>query len=912
MRDALLLTKVSLPILRKIVVPREKVLRQLGEGIQDGHLLTLVSAPAGYGKTTTIRMWMEQAGHPVAWVTLEKSDNDLKQFLTYVLTALGQAEDGLGHEALEVVENTQEINLQRVLGLLINDLHDLDQPIILVLEEYHLIENEKIDQVVELMLNQSIANLHLVITTREDPNLPLTRLRVRNQLTEIRAADLSFSLEETGEFLSNVMGVNLSEEEMEVLKNRTEGWVAGLQLAALSLRESEDTAKFVEAFRGTHRHILDYLIEEVLNNQPEEIREFLRRTSILDQLSPSLCEAVTGQRDSQRYLHYLESNNLFLVSLDQERTWYRYHALFAELLKNQLLQTEPERLDDLHERAADWHEKNGLLQKAVEHAFQISNGSKVSQLIEKYALPMIYQGEVAAVIGWYDRLQESLMKSSPMLCIGKAWALALMQRQVRRTKEVEQALQAADEALNRTNADEAFRNLIAGHAASIQVFIWESPASPEEGPKKLIEIAQKALRLLPEDEKAIRSVNFMNLGNSYTTLMNLPAAEKAYQQALDDGVAGGNYYAAVYGPINLILIAMIKGQLKIAFELCETNIERFNRFLAGQRFPPIGGLYILKGCILLEENRLAEAERELTQGLSLVHWTGEFRTHIKGYTALARLRSAQGDRMGITESLKFLEETRPESAPYAQALRHRFSTYDPDENKINFEEAHLRVTQAAARFSTLPDMTGIDLMSRIRFQTYLSDAYNLTRLAVRNPKAYSFLDVHKYLARQEKFANTHELYDWLIEIWIVRAIMYHVEGKAEDAYRMIQSALATAALRGYFRIFLDEGDLLRSLLESVDPRLKDKELSAYVKRLLEAMPGEPAKVKMDAADGETLSERELEVLRFLAAGEAYKEIGQKLFLSLNTVQFHVKSIYRKLLVNKRTQAIEKAREMGLI
>ena len=261
MLDSLLTTKIRRPILRHILVSRKKVLRQLIEGIQDGHLLTLLSAPAGYGKTTTIRMWVEDAGHPVAWVSLEKSDNDLKQFLTYILTALGQAAENLGQSALEVVENAREINVQRVLRLLINDLHELDQPIFLVLEDYHLIENEKIDGFIELILNQAVANLHLVVTTREDPNLPFTRLRVRNQLTEIRAADLSFSLEEAGEFFSNVMGVHISQSDVEVLKNRTEGWAAGLQLAALSLKEGRDTAKFVEAFHGTHRHILDYLID---------------------------------------------------------------------------------------------------------------------------------------------------------------------------------------------------------------------------------------------------------------------------------------------------------------------------------------------------------------------------------------------------------------------------------------------------------------------------------------------------------------------------------------------------------------------------------------------------------------------------------------------------------------------------
>ena len=652
MADPLLMTKVSLPILRHILVPREKVLRQLSKGVQDGHLLTLVSAPAGYGKSTTIRMWVEEAGPPVAWVTLDKSDNDIKQFLAYVLTALQLAGDDLGQAALEVVENSRKINLQRILGLLINDLYDLDQPIVLVLEDYHQIENEKIDQFIELVLNQAIANLHLVITTREDPNLPLTRLRVRNQLTEIRAMDLSFSLEEAGEFFSNVMRVDLSQKEIEILKNRTEGWAAGLQLAALSLKESGDRTKFVEAFRGTHRHVLSYLIQEVLNSQPEEVQKFLCWTSILDQLSPSLCEAVTGQEASRKYLHYLENNNLFLVALDEERTWYRYHALFAELLKNQLLQAEPERVDDLHERAAGWYQKNGFIQKAVEHAFQISNSSRVSNLIEKYDIPRLYRGEVSTGVGWFDRLPESLMQSSPLMCIGKAWSLALTLRQTR-TEEVEKALQAADDALNLANADEALRNLIAGHSASIQAYLIRLPALAGKKPEKVIETSQKAQQLLPEDEKGIRSVNALNIGYGYLALADLPAAERAFKQAFEDGVAGGNFYAAIYGPISLIVIAIMKGQLKDALQLCETNIDRFNRLLAGQSFPPIGALYILNGSILLEENRLAEAEQALTLGLNLERWTGEFRAHTKGYSALARLRAIQGDWAGMSESIKY-------------------------------------------------------------------------------------------------------------------------------------------------------------------------------------------------------------------------------------------------------------------
>lgn len=911
MPDPLLVSKISLPIMRHSLVPRKKVLRQLSEGVQDGHSLTLVSAPAGYGKTTTVRMWVEEAGYPVAWVTLEKSDNDPKQFLTYFLTALGQAEDELGHAALELVENTQEVDLKRVLGLLINDLFELDRPVILVLEEYQQIENQKIDQVVASILNQAIANLHLVISTREDPSLPLTRLRVRNQLTEIRAMDLSFSLEETAEFLSNVMRVNLPKEEMEILKNRTEGWVAGLQLAALSLKESGDRTKYVEAFRGTHRHVLDYLIEEVLKSQPEDIREFLRRTSILDQLSPSLCEAVTGQKASRDYLHYLESNNLFLVSMDEERTWYRYHALFAELLKNQLLQTEPGLVDVLHERAADWYEKKAFVQKAVDHAFQLSSSDKAFQLIERHVIPMLYQGEVYAVLGWFDKMPRSFIQSSPVACIGKAWALALMQDRTRR-EEIEQTMRAADLALDLSHADQALRNLIAGHAASIQAYLMQPPSLTGVEPRKIIETSQKAQRLLPEDEKGIRSVNALNIGSGHIALGDLTAAEQALQQAFEDGTAGGNLYAAVYGQIGLIGIAFIKGQWKEALQSCETNIDRFNRLSAGKRLPPIGDLYSVKGNLLLEDNRLVEAEQALTHGASLIRLTGEYEARIRGYSALARLRAIQGDWAGMLDSLKILEESGPEGALYAQALRHRLSLHDSAANKTGFEQAQHWLTQSGISFSTLPDIASVDLVGMTHFQTCLSAAHILTRLAIRNLGVDSLLDVHEYFARQEKFAENHGLVGWLIEIWIVRALMYHVERQAEDAYRMIRSALSAALPRGYFRIFLDEADLMRPLLGSIDPRLQDTDLAAFVKRLLQEMPGESAQGKIQPVKEDILSDREIQVLRLLDAGETYKEIGQQLFLSLNTVQFHVKNIYSKLLVNKRAQAIDKAREMKLI
>lgn len=911
MSDSLLTTKTSLPLLRRAVVPREKVLARLRDGLQDGHLLTLVSAPAGYGKTTTIRMWVEEAACPVAWVTLEKSDNDLRQFLVYLLTALNQAADHLGQEALELVESAQEVHVQQALGLLVNDLHGLERPILLVLEEYHLIENEQIDRFLEALLSQNIPRLHLVIATREDPSLPLTRLRARNQLTEIRAADLSFSLDEASAFFAKVMGVTLSQRQMETLRGRTEGWAAGLQLAALSLKESEDPARFVEGFRGTHRHVLDYLIEEVLAGQPEETRAFLRRTSILDQLSASLCEAVTGQPAGRKTLQDLESNNLFLVALDEERTWYRYHALFGDLLKNQLLQTEPEWVDELHERAADWYETHGFIHKAVEHAFQSSRGDQASRLIERHALPTLYQGEVATVAGWFDRLPEPLLYASPLMCVSRAWALALLQRQTR-MDELAQTLHAAAAALKRPDADPALAERVTGHIASIQAYLMQTPAQADAAPETVIETAQRAQRLLPAGERAIRSVNALGIGHGYSTMADLSAAEQAFRQAFEEGMVGGNYYAAIYGPINLAGLALAKGQPREALQSCETNIARFNRLLAGLRFPPIGALHIVKGAIFLEEDRLAEAEQELTHGLSLIRHTGEYEAYVEGHAALARLRCIRGDQAGMAESLGLLAETRPEIAFYAEALRHRLSAYCWPTDAFSPEEARRWLAGSSLHFDALPAVASLDPLRRFYFQAYLCAAHVQARLAVRAAQAEPLADVHAYLARQEAFAAAQGLFGWLVQIWTTQAVLYGVEGRAEDARRRLGMALAAAAPRGYVRIFLDDGDLLRPLLQAPKLRAGDGALSAFVRRLLAAMPGAAGGSEIIRVDGERLSERELDVLRLLAAGQSYKEIGQQLFLSLNTVQFHVKNVYGKLMVNKRVQAIEKARALALI
>jgi LuxR family maltose regulon positive regulatory protein len=907
----LLTSKLYIPPLRPNLVSRPRLIQLLSEGLQSKRKLTLISAPPGFGKTTLVVSWLKKIDCPAAWLSLEEADNDLPRFMAYLAAAFQQVDEEIGTFLVGALQSTKPSMIKKVLTALLNEIALRIDPLILVLDDYHHLSETAVLEVMEFLLQNLPPQLHLVLTTREDPAFPLARLRSRDQITDIRAWDLRFTQEETDAFLRSVMGLDLSKQDVAALEDRTEGWVAGLQLAGLSMQRQADLKAFIADFSGSHRHILDYLTDEVLQHQPGSIRAFFLHTSILDRLCGPLCDAVTGQIDSDQLLIHLEAANLFIIPLDEERRWYRYHHLFADLLRRELIRTQPDILPDLHRRASRWYEKVGDIEAAVSHALQDPDLTEAAHLIEKHAIPQLYKGKVTMMVNWFDGLPESVLESAPMLCIGKAWALALMHRSTR-WGEIDQVLEVAERALVQANADTALREIISGHAASIRAYILGAPTQVHNNPEKLIALSLEAQRLLPDDEKAIRSLNALNIGYSYMTMSDLESARRAFIQSLEDGLAGGNYYAAIFSFHDLILERLMAGNLQDALQLCETYIERFNKILAGQYFPHIGVLYILKGTILLEYNRLKEAESVLTEGLELVRWTGGFLTHKKGYTALAHLRAIQGDQSGMLMALKTLEETWPEQALYVQALRHYLSLHDRPADLVLQQEAHSWLAQSGIDFNLLAVIESVDLVSMNVFETRLYAAHVLARLVEQHPDAYPSEAPLKHLRRQQEFAERHGIVTWVIAISIARAVLYQVLGEKEAALEMLELALRAAAPTGFLRIFLDECVPLQDLLEELMPRLEDKALIAYANRLLESFDCGPTKPETRERPAELLSERELEVLQNLARGLTYERIGQELFLSLNTVQFHVKNIYRKLLVNKRVLAIEKARELNLI
>ncbi len=910
MPTELLASKFFIPPLRPSRVPRPRLIEFMNEGLRTKRKLTLVSAPAGFGKTTLVVDWLKQVDLQAAWLSLDEADNDLQRFLAYLAAAFQRVDEEIGLPLLNALQSPQFPPMEKVLTGVLNEIAARTDPLILVLDDYHLLTEAVILEVVEYLLLHQPPQLHLVLTTREDPDLPLARLRARDQLTEIRARDLRFTLEESVLFFHAVMGLALAEEDVAVLEDRTEGWAVGLQLAGLSMQKQADPKAFIADFSGSHRHILDYLTEEVIQQQPEEIRTFLLQTAILDRLCGPVCDALTGRNDGSSLLAHLEAANLFVIPLDEERRWYRYHHLFSDLLRGQLARSQPELIPELHRRASRWYEENGDIGAAIDHALEDSDLTRAAALVEQH-VTLLYQGEVTMVLGWFDRLPDAVLQLAPMLCVFKAWALALMRRGIRRG-EVEPALQAANQALDQVNAGQALRDLVAGHAASIRAFALRMPVLVDEKPETLIALSQEAQRLLPEQEKAIRSVNALNIGYAYLALADLPAAERAYQQTLDDGLAGRNLYAAIYGPINLVMIALLAGRLREALQLCDASIERFNRILAGKNFPPIGALDILKGRILLETGRLVEAEPVLLEGLDLIRWTGEVEAPITGYTTLARLRAIQGNRGAMLEAIKALEEAWPEGIFYAGALRHHLSLQhwpaDPGVEK----DAQGWLAQSGIEFERLPVICSVDPMSIANCESYLNTAHVAARLALRKSGVYPIENVQIYLERQQVFAEAHDFAGPAMEIAIARTLLYQAAGMKELALQMLEGAVRAAAPTGLFRVFVDECEPIQSFLGELKPRLADDALAAYARRLLEAFNCVPEKAETGEEGEALLSGRELEVLRHLAGGLTYEEIGQQLFLSLNTVQFHVKNIYGKLLVNKRVQAIEKARVLNLI
>ncbi len=912
MSTPILATKLYLPPARPKAIARPRLIQRMNEGLH--RKLTLISAPAGFGKSTLMSEWVAACGRPVGWLSLDTGDNDPARFLAYVIAALQTitakiGPEAFGMEALALLASPQPPPTESAVADLLNEITAIPQPFLLVLDDYHAVDTPTIDQALTFLLDHLPPHMHMVIATREDPALPLARLRVRGQLTELRAADLRFTPAEAAAFLNQSMGLSLTEEDIAALDLRTEGWIAGLQLAALSMQGRADTADFIHSFTGSHRFVMDYLLEEVLHQQPEPIQTFLLHTSILDRLCGPLCHAVMGglpdgSASSQETLERIEQANLFLIPLDNQRRWYRYHHLFGDLLRQRLSQRAVPRAENpgtdvatLHLRASQWFEENGEPADAVCHALAGADLERVARLAELEWPAMDGRFQSAAWLTWVQPLPDDLVSARPVLNVAYAWALlnaGEMEAGAARLRDAEQKLDAS--ATSIVVVDKAqFQTLpasIANAWAYITHALGDIPGS--------VAHARRALDLLPVEDYLSRGQAASLLGLAEWALGDLDAAHDSLAQGMASFEQAGNAIFALSGTYGMADIRVAQGRLREAINI----YERAKRLVAQIGDPPPPGaadIYLGLSQIYREQGDLAAARQqmckseELGEKAALADWP--YRLH----RAQAQAKVDDGDLGGALELLD-------------EAARLYYRSPVPDVRPIAALKAQVWLAQG--RLADAQEWARGRGLSVDDDLSYLSEFEHMVLAQIlmaqhENDLALGLLD--RLLRAAEAGGRTGSL----IEILVAQALAHGDRGDIPAALAPLARGLSLAEPEGYVRIFTSQGSPMMALLgEGAKAGLAP----IYVRRLQAAFGGPtvgapvsaPASTPASQALIEPLSDRELDVLRLLNTEMSGPEIARTLVISLNTLRTHTKNIYSKLDVNSRRAAVGRAKDLSLI
>ncbi|MCI0729526.1 MAG: LuxR family transcriptional regulator, partial [Chloroflexi bacterium] len=848
MSTPILATKLYIPPPRPKVVLRPRLIERLNEGLGQnqgfGRKLTLISAPAGFGKTTLVSEWVAGCQRPAAWLSLDEGDNDPTRFLAYLVAALqtlalsgveGMAAT-IGQGVLGVLQSPQPPPTESILTALLNEITALPNNFVLVLDDYHVIEANPIDHALTFLLEHLPPQMHLVIATREDPQLPLARLRGRGQLAELRATELRFTRSEAAEFLNQVMGLNLSAENIAALETRTEGWIAGLQLAAISMKGYEDITSFVKSFTGSHHFVMDYLVEEVLKQQSESVQNFLLRTSILDRLCGPLCDAVL-HRDAGRHppppasgqetLEYLERTNLFIIPLDNERRWYRYHHLFAELLRQRLHQSiasspgdAESRVHELHIRASQWYEDNGLDIEAFHHAAAANDIERAERLMDGRGIPLHFRGAVTAILDWLASLPKSVMDARPSLW----WRYGALLLVIGQTTGVEEKLDAAEAALQGAEADN--RHLIGRIAVARAVL-----ALTRYQAETMLTQSRRALEYLHPNNLTLRANANWTMGVAYLYQGERAAARLALTEAIALSQAAGDIFTTILATLGLGNVQEAENQLHLAAEIYRRVLQ-----LAGdQPLQIIYEAHLGLARILYEWNDLDAAEQHGRQGLHLARQYDQvIDRFIVCEVFLARLKLAQGDVAGAAAIL----------AQASQSARRQNFVY--------------RIPEVAAAQVVILLRQG-----NLAAAAHLAQTHNLHLSQARVSLAQG--DPAAALAALEPLRRQMEAKEWQderLKVIVLQAVAHQAYGEKEKAVQLLGDALALAEPGGFIRIFVDEGIPMAQLLfeAAAQGMMPD-----YIGKLLAVFEVEEQKnadtSHLPSAQSliEPLSQRELEV-----------------------------------------------------
>jgi LuxR family transcriptional regulator, maltose regulon positive regulatory protein len=941
----ILSTKLYSPPIKPGLVRRPRLVEKLENGYQAGKRITLVSASAGFGKTTVISEWIASTdpNKPFGWVSLDEDDNDPVRFLMYLVSAIQKVHEQIGQSVLTLLQSSQISNLTDLLEALINEISAASTPFIIVLDDYHQIKNLEVHALMQLFLQRQPDKLHLILITREDPPLPIPRLRVQGQVTEVRERDLRFTLAEAQAFLVGAMSIDLSLEEVGKLTERTEGWAAGMQLAALALEEfpdNEERRSFIEAFAGSNRLIVDYLISEVLQRQPETTQRFLLCSSILERFCADLCDQVVfadqNTNRSQQILDSLEQGNMFLVPLDNQRHWYRYHHLFSEMLSHSLRRSMSEQVPNLHRRASEWFEARGLIPEAVKHAAAYGAAGEdwgfAKALLDRYAMPLLFQGQGNLVMGWCREFPKAYLEQAPEICIYFAWGLVLTFREDF-LDAVEEKLQTAERGAEKYVLPQDVHIVDGGNAAPLkdwingQVCVVRSQIllghfNRYVDPQDLIDLSLKGLDLLPDVEKGIRATCKINLALAQLMQNQPEEAGKAFEEALPFELEARNYLSAVTTIFYQARLAFYQGQLARAEMLCR-HWKRMFTEMAGStptgggmtaEIPAIRGLDIVESLLLLDRGQLDEAESLLVRTLELLGWASWMELH--GFIVLAHLRHLRGNDAGVQETLQRMSRLGPQHAACAEALLVLFkiqrSLDDPQVRHTAETWTRKNAPDAVEQFSL-----GIGPYHRDT-EYFCNLAWSRVQIALGH-----YQEAATFIRPALQSAKDHGLLFRVVELSIAQALVDDGLGDPTAALAELGKALEISESAGYARVFDDGPGLDRllhqCLVKNIHPQFVKQLLATFIRTPLNRkQAGEKTarsalmNDQWQEAMVEPLSEREVEVLRMLASGLAPVEVAKRLYLSPHTLKAHTQNIYTKLDVHSRVEAINKARELGLL
>jgi LuxR family maltose regulon positive regulatory protein len=945
--DPLIRTKLHLPFIRQGLVSRSRLQEKIAHGLRG--LLTLVEAPAGFGKTTLLASCLADFGIPIAWLSLDKNDNQMGTFLSYLIAAIKKANNKIGNEASQLLAAPETAAPEIILTSLINDLDDAGGEIALVLDDYQFMSNKAVHETMTFLLEHCPNTLHLVLASRSDPPLPLARLRARGQVTELRIADLRFTQDETAQFLNGAMSLRLDHRSIAALEERTEGWIAGLQMAALSMHNRADITGFVENFSGTNRYILDYLVEEVLAKQPPEVKRFLLYTSILERLTAPLCDYIVEISEhsindmfqpSNEVLEYLERANLFLLPLDDERQWYRYHHLFADLLHARLDQIFPGEAIQLHGRAAAWFAQAGLYVEAINHALAAGEYNHATTLVEENTTRLLAQGELNALMGWIEALPEKLRKARPWLCVHQAYALTFAGRLAEVPILLNQAettlekMAAPDEILATNKPDEMGnpaidRNevpVLTGAIAAIRAMVAVMTGQDATA----VTQAEHAREVLPAENLWDRAAAAWALGYALRSLGRLPEAQAAFEEQIRLGRVMGNIWTLVTGLDDLAQVNKSLGKLRQARALFEEALSEASR-QGARSLGYIARMEAGLASVLYEQNELDPAQHLLAEAIAHTRLWPNPNHLVYAYTLQARLLLAHGDLQGarttideasrvsrsarLTRIVRRMEET--ELVRVWLALQASVAQLDAGDTLVSQASELITAWQddlvgslknISPPMDEASEMAALAIVRTSLSAKHYEDALELLEPFVRNAQSSGHVGIH-------------------IAALVLTAIASQgkkAEGVARtsrpvQAFKALEEALHLATAAGYVRIFLDEGQPMRMLLAQWLAQANASRLREYASYLLsqfEAGSRENAEQVEKASPAssliETISPRELEVIHLMALGMTNLEIAQQLIVSRGTIKAHAASIYRKLDVTNRTQAVARARQLGIL